>query len=66
MKNLKLLMEQSGMNTRDLAELLNVSPQAIGKWIRGDGMPRSDKLIQLSDALHCTIDMLFGRENVSA
>lgn len=66
MENIKLHMEKSEMNTKELAELLNVSPQAVGKWMRGEGLPRSEKLPALADALGCTIDALFGREVASA
>ncbi|MET0017864.1 helix-turn-helix domain-containing protein [Oscillibacter sp.] len=65
-KDFKLLMEKTGVNTKELAELLNVSPQAVGKWMRGEGLPRSEKLPALADALGCTIDFLFGRDTASA
>lgn len=62
MKNLKLLREKNGVSVKKLAVELNVSQQAVGKWERGEGMPRAELLPKLADALNCTIDALFGRQ----
>ena len=34
---------------------MKVSPQAVGKWERGEGYPNASQL----PALHCTIDELY-------
>ena len=44
----------------ELAELAKVSPRSIFAWEKGQNMPNSNKLRQLSDALSCRQDWLLG------
>lgn len=53
------------ISVQHLAENAGVTPQAVGKWERGEGLPRADQLPKLAELLHCTIDELFDRENTS-
>lgn len=46
------------MSQGDLAEKLNVSRQSISKWETNTSIPELDKLIQLSDLFHISIDEL--------
>lgn len=48
----------------DLAEKLNVSRQSVSKWETGASIPELDKLIQLSDLFHVSIDELVRAETV--
>jgi len=59
--NLRFLREQQGLTAKALAQTLNVTAQAVGKWERGEAMPQAALLPALADALNCTIDALFGR-----
>ncbi len=61
-KNLKLLREQADLSVKEISVALDVSPQAVGKWERGEACPRAELLPKLADLLHCTIDALFGRD----
>lgn len=62
MENLRFLREQANMSVKDVAEEMQVSPQAVGKWERNESFPRAEQLPKLADLFHCTIDALFGRE----
>ena len=62
MENLRYLREQAKLTVKDVAEEMQVSPQAVGKWERNESFPRAEQLPKLADLYHCTIDALFGRE----
>lgn len=47
------------MTQASLAAVMKVSPQAVGKWERGEGYPAASQLPELAAALHCTIDELY-------
>jgi transcriptional regulator with XRE-family HTH domain len=55
---IKLEREKRKLTQKDLAEILNVSYQAISKWENGDGYPDLEKLVAISDLYHMTIDQL--------
>lgn len=46
------------MSQGDLAEKMNVSRQSISKWETDTSVPELDKLIQLSEVFHITLDEL--------
>lgn len=62
MRNIKFLMQAAGVSCLDLATALDVSQQAVYKWIAGKSMPRAEILPELARLLNCTIDALYGRE----
>lgn len=62
MKNLRFLRERANISVKALAEGMGVTPQAVGKWERGESSPRSEQLPNLADLIGCTIDDLFGRD----
>lgn len=64
--NVKVLREKSGMSQKSLATAMGVSQQAVSRWESGTCMPLAEQLPALADALGCTIDALFGREQVTA
>ena len=66
MEYIRALREKAGLNQADLAKIIGVDRTAVIKWELADVFPRADKLPQLADALHCTIDALFGRGQPSA
>lgn len=61
-QKLKALLKESAMTQEDLAERLEVSRQAVGKWINDKGMPEVAKLIQISDLFGVTLDYLLKEE----
>lgn len=58
-KGLKERRCAAGLTQAALAATMKVSPQAVGKWERGEGYPSASQLPELAAALHCTIDELY-------
>lgn len=56
------LRKEKGMSQEKLAELLNVSRQAVSKWETSESQPDLAKLLLLSDVFGVTLDELCGRE----
>ncbi|MCL2847746.1 MAG: helix-turn-helix transcriptional regulator [Firmicutes bacterium] len=38
-QRIKLLREKKGYSQANLAQILSISPQAVGKWERGESLP---------------------------
>lgn len=55
---LQQLRKQKGLSQEALAEYLNVSRQAVGKWETSAGYPEMDKLILLSELFDVSLDYL--------
>lgn len=55
--NIKRLKEEHDLTVEVIRDALGfTTPQAIYKWMRGDGMPSVDSLIVLADLFGCRID----------
>lgn len=50
--------KQKNITQEELAELLQVSRQAISKWENGIAYPETDKLIRMSEIFNCSLDYL--------
>ena len=61
-EKLKSLRAKNGYSQEQLAEVLNVSRQAITKWESGSGMPDINNLIATSDLFDVTLDSLVREE----
>lgn len=57
---LKELRESKKMTQKDLAEILNVTPQAISKWERNKSYPDLDTLVKLSTYFQVSTDSILG------
>lgn len=55
---IKDLLKTKGLNQRQLAELLGISPQAVTDWIKGRANPDIRKLPELAKILGTTVDEL--------
>ena len=44
----------------ELSEKLNVSPQAVSNWERGEALPDVSILLDLAGALHCSVDAILS------
>lgn len=49
------------MTQKGLAELLNITQQAVGKWEKDLNEPDSKTLLKLSEIFNCSLDFLLGR-----
>ena len=56
------LRKRKGISQEKLAELLDVSRQAVTKWESGKGNPDTENLIRLSEIFGVSIDELCGKE----
>ncbi len=63
--NLKQIRKEKGLSQEELAELLEVSRQAVSKWEQGAGYPETEKLLLLSNRLNVSLDILMGTEIVA-
>ena len=61
-ENLKQLRKEKQLSQEELAELLDVSRQAVSKWEQGIGYPEVEKLLLLSNKLHVSLDSLMETE----
>ena len=61
-KNLKQIRREHHLSQEALAELLDVSRQAVSKWELGQGYPEVEKLLLLSRKLNISLDALMSNE----
>ena len=61
-ENLKELRKKHHLSQEELAELLDVSRQAVSKWEQGQGYPEVEKLLLLSNKLNISLDTLMSGE----
>lgn len=65
-ENLRTVRKEKGLSQEDLAELLQVSRQAVSKWEQGIGYPEMEKMLLLAQALCVSLDDLMGLAPQSA
>lgn len=65
-ENLKNMRKAKGLSQEDLAELLEVSRQAVSKWEQGIGYPEVDKLLLLAKKLNISLDSLMSTDIMKA
>ena len=61
-ENLKQIRREHHLSQEELAELLDVSRQAVSKWEQGQGYPEVEKLLLLSKKLNISLDALMSNE----
>lgn len=61
-ENLKQIRKEHHLSQEELAELLDVSRQAVSKWELGQGYPEVEKLLLLSSELNISLDELMDIE----
>ena len=65
-ENLKQLRKEKQLSQEELAEILDVSRQAVSKWEQGIGYPEVEKLLLLSSKLHISLDSLMETQITQA
>lgn len=60
--NLKQVRKERGLSQEELAEIMDVSRQAVSKWEQGESYPEVEKLLLLSNRLNISLDHLFSAE----
>lgn len=61
-EKLQILRKRNGYTQESLAELLNVSRQAVAKWEANIAVPETEKIILLSRVLNVSTDILLKDE----
>lgn len=61
-EKLQKLRAQAGLSQDQLAELLDVSRQAVSKWERNEAMPEAEKLVRISRQFSVSTDYLLLEE----
>jgi len=61
-ENLKQLRKSNQLSQEELAEILNVSRQAVSKWEQGIGYPEVETLLLLSRKLSISLNSLMATE----
>ena len=61
-EKLKQLRKEKQLSQEELAEILDVSRQAVSKWEQGIGYPEVEKLLLLSSKLSVSLDSLMETE----
>ena len=64
--NLVRLRREKGFSQEQLADLMDVSRQAVSKWETDRGYPETEKMIRISKLFHVTLDYLLDDENAPA
>ena len=57
-EKIQILRKRNGYSQEDLADICNVSRQAISKWESNLTFPEVEKIILLSEIFHTTVDVL--------
>lgn len=57
-ENLRMIRKARDLSQEQLAEMINVSRQAVSKWEQGVGYPETEKLILISKELNVSVDSL--------
>lgn len=64
-EKLKALRSQKGMTQKELAEIINISPQAVSRWENNEVEPSLETLRRLAEIFDVSMDDLFGTEKKS-
>ncbi len=60
--NLRQIRKERGLTQEGLAEIIDVSRQAVSKWEQSEGYPEVEKLLLLSNKLNVSLDWLMSTE----
>lgn len=63
-KNLRLLREERGFSQQKLADMLNISQQAVFKYEKTSNEPDISTLIRIADIFDVTVDYLIGNSEI--
>lgn len=61
-ENLKNIRLKQGLSQKKVADYLDISPQSVSKWEKGESLPSVLFLPQLAECLDCEINDFFKQE----
>lgn len=62
-KNIRELRMAKKLTQKDLAQVLNVTPQAVSKWERDESNPDLETLLKLSHYFDVSVDKILGNKS---
>ena len=65
-ENLKKYRTLKDLTQEDVAEYLNITPQSVSKWERGDCFPDITFLPALANIFETSVDLLLGMDTIRA
>ncbi len=65
-ENLRKHRIQKGLTQEDIASYLNITPQSVSKWERGESYPDITLLPALANIFETSIDLLIGMDTIRA
>ncbi|MCI8441460.1 MAG: helix-turn-helix domain-containing protein [Provencibacterium sp.] len=65
-ENLKKYRTLKNLTQEDIAEYLNITPQSVSKWERGECYPDITFLPALANILETSVDLLIGMDTIRA
>ncbi len=65
-ENLKMYRLLKNLTQEDIAEMLNITPQSVSKWERGESYPDITFLPALANIFETSIDLLIGMDTIRA
>jgi transcriptional regulator with XRE-family HTH domain len=63
-ENIRRFRLLKSLTQEDIAEYLNISPQSVSKWERGESYPDMSLLPALANIFDTSIDALIGMDNI--
>ena len=61
---IRKLRKERNLTQEELAEQLNITPQAVSRWESGAGLPDISQIVPLANVFGVTTDVLFGRDGM--
>ena len=65
-KNLKKYRIMKNLTQEDIADYLNITPQSVSKWERGETYPDITLLPALANIFETSVDLLLGMDTIRA
>ena len=63
-EKIKLYIDRSNIQIKDLARIMSVSKQAVYKWICGESLPSLDNIVLLSSILNVPLDDIIVKSTI--
>lgn len=64
-QRLARLRKQKGLTQEEIANRVNISPQAVSKWENDISSPDIDTIVKLSEILNVSLNELLGKEETT-
>ena len=64
-EKLKAIRIKCEKTQKDLADYLNISPQSISKWEKGEALPSLEYLPKIAKFYNCDINLFFEEQNTA-